>query len=106
MAGDLSVSLRGGSLYLPREVYDRYFPDLEAVILLRRDNDLLVMPVRHTAGGGYLLKLRNSAGDRVVDAREFFRENGFDDLERRDRAVVWDQESTALLVSSIFETAN
>ena len=51
----------------------RHFAGLEGVILLRRDNDILILPVRNNAAGGYLLKLRNSAGDRVVNAADFFR---------------------------------
>ena len=42
-------------------------------------DDLLILPVRHAAAGGYLLKLRNGAGDRVVNAPDFFREHGLDD---------------------------
>ena len=79
MTAASSVSLKRGALYVSCEVYDRYFAGLEAVILLRRDRDLCILPVRHAAAGGYLLKLRNKAGDRVVHAPDFFRECGIDE---------------------------
>ena len=82
MSGAATVTVKRGSLYLDRALYDRYFPGLEAVILLRRDKGLLILPVRHTASGGYLLKLRNGAGDRVVSAPDFFREQGIEDGTR------------------------
>jgi len=44
--------LKRGSLYIDRPLYERYFPGLEAVILRRRENELLIMPVRHAASGG------------------------------------------------------
>ena len=71
-------------------IYDRYFPGLETIVLLRRDDDLLILPVRHAAAGGYLLKLRNGAGDRVVNAPDFFREHGLDDEARARFRRAWD----------------
>ncbi len=65
------------------DVYDRYFTGLETVILLRRGQDLCILPVKHAAAGGYLLKLRNKVGDRVVHAPDFFREHGIDENDQR-----------------------
>src|SRR5215472_6739626 len=39
-----SVIVKHGGVYLSREICERYFGKLETVILLRRDNDLLIMP--------------------------------------------------------------
>ena len=97
-----TVTVKRGSLYLMKAVYDRYFPGLEAVILIRREDDLLILPVRHAASGGYLLKLRNGAGDRVVTAPDFFREQGFDEGER-ELPVVWSSEKAALLSARAFQ---
>ena len=44
--GQVAIRIRRGALYLSREVCDRYFAGVDAVILLRRDADLLVLPVR------------------------------------------------------------
>jgi hypothetical protein len=96
------VTVKRGSLYLAREVYDRYFPGLEAVILLRRDDDLLILPVRHAASGGYLLKLRNGAGDRVVSAPDFFREQGIEDEDELELSVAWSPENAALCSDRAF----
>ena len=99
------VTIKGGSLYVPREVYDRYFAGLEAVILLRRDEDLLILPVRNAAAGGYLLKLRNSAGDRVVHAADFFRAQGIADESELPLQVAWSSERGGLVASRALSTA-
>lgn len=96
MSEPLSVQVKRGSLYLAREVYDRYFPNLDAVILLRQGDDLLILPVRHAASGGYLLKLRNAAGDRVVSAPDFFREHGIEDDRELRLTVTWSPEKAGL----------
>lgn len=74
---------------MSREIHDLYFAGLEAIILLRRDEDLLILPVRHAAAGGYLLKRRNGADDRVVTAPDFFRAHGLDDESEHILPVVW-----------------
>lgn len=96
------IQVRRGGLYLSRELCERYFAGLETVILLRRDVHLLILPVRHAAAGGYLLKRRNSAGDRVVLAPDFFREHGLDDLVEREFAVCWDPDQAALILKHAF----
>jgi hypothetical protein len=97
------VTIQRGSLYLTRDVYDRYFSGLQAVVLLRRDKALLVMPVRHAAGGGYLLKQRNGTGDRVVTAADFFREHGSDNDEPRVLSAQWSSEQMGLWIADTFE---
>ncbi len=97
-----AVTVKGASLYLSREIYERYFAGLQTVILLRQDDDLLIMPVLHAAAGGYLLKLRNSAGDRVVNAADFFRAQGVRDETELSLQVVWSTERGALVASSAF----
>ena len=83
-------------------VYDRYFAGLEAVVLLRRGEDLAILPVRHAAAGGYLLKRRNAAGDRIVSAADFFRAQGIDDQVERPLAVHWLTELAGLSVPGLF----
>jgi hydrogenase maturation protease len=92
-----SVTLRCGSLYLSAALCDRYFAGLESVILLRRDDELLILPVRHAAAGGYLLKRRNQAGDRVVNAPDFFREQGVCEERELCTEVSWSSERGALV---------
>ena len=96
------LRLSRGSLYLSRDVCDRYFHGLESVILVRRGDDLLVMPVMRAAAGGYLLKRRNAAGDRVVSAPDFFREHGLDDRVDSELNADWVAESAALTARDAF----
>jgi hypothetical protein len=97
-----SVVVKRGSVYLTRETCERYFAGLQSVILLRRDNDLVIMPVRHAAGGGYILKLRNSAGDRVVNAADFFRQNGIEDAVELQLQAFWCAEHAGLAARQAF----
>jgi hypothetical protein len=96
------VVVKRGSVYLTRETCERYFPGLESVILLRRDNDLVIMPVRHAAGGGHILKLRNSAGDRVVNAADFFRQNGLEDTVELHLQAFWCAKQAGLEARGVF----
>ena len=100
------VILKRGGLHLSGEVYDKYFAGLDAVILLNRDGHLYIMPVRNLSGGGYLLKLRNSSGDRIINAPDFFREYGLDDFQERNIDVYWDQDMAALKAEALFITDN
>jgi hypothetical protein len=100
---NLTITLRQGALHLSRETYERYFAGLEGVILLRRDRDLCILPVRHAAAGGYLLKVRNKAGDRVVHAPDFFRQQNVDDRIALELTVSWSAERGALVAAELFE---
>lgn len=103
MTAPATITLKSGALYMTCDIYDRYFAGLETVILLRRDNDLCILPVRHAAAGGYLLKLRNKAGDRVVHAPDFFREYGVDEATILNLSVVWSSERGALVAADTFQ---
>ena len=80
---------------------DRYFAGLDAVMLVRRDQDLLVLSVRHAPADGYLLKTRNGAGDGVVNAMDFFRAQRIDDAVERELAVARDEASAALVAPAL-----
>ena len=98
-----TISLRGGNLYLKAAVYDQYFRGVETVILLRRDDDLHIMPVAHAAAGGYLIKLKNAAGDRVISGADFFRNQGVSDDICAEFDIAWNTEAAALEGRSLFE---
>jgi len=98
----LELMLRRGRLYLPAELYERYFAGLESVVLIRRDDDLVVLPVRHAGAGGYLLKRRDAAGERVTDAVDFLRAQGIDEEAERTFGVVWDSAVAGLLIRGFF----
>lgn len=98
------LRLRGGSLYLPREICDLYFRGLQSVILVRREGFVAVLPVRHSAAGGYFLKLRNARGDRVIDAPDFFRDQGFDEAAEHFFGAQWLSDLHGLALSPAVTT--
>lgn len=98
----LTATVTRGSLYLGRDVCERYFAGLQTAVLLRRETDLWVLPVRYAEAGGYLLKLRNAAGDRVLSAPDFFRSHGVNDSAHITRPAVWSAEHAALVLPGIF----
>jgi hydrogenase maturation protease len=98
----VGVTVQRGSLHIARKVYDRYLPGVETVALLRRDDDLVILPLRSALAGGYLLKIRNSAGDRVVNAPDFFSANGFNSPTSIELAVEWTDDDAALVGARAF----
>ena len=79
---DEPVLLRCGALLLSRDICDRYFLGMDQVVLVRLKERVNILPARRvTSGracwGGYFLKRRNPRGDRVIDAPDFFRAQGF-----------------------------
>ncbi|MDX2288879.1 MAG: hypothetical protein NW217_08680 [Hyphomicrobiaceae bacterium] len=102
MSNACLLSVRRGSLLFSGEVYDRYFATLENVVLLRDGADLLVMPVRQRAAGGYVIKLRSIAGDRAVQAADFFRDNGIADGDELQLVAHWMENRAALVITGLF----
>lgn len=97
--GLFRIAIRRGSIYVDAGVYATYFRGLESIILLRQDEKLLLLPVRHAAAGGLLLKIRNPHGDRVVHAHEFLRNQGIDEGQEWTLPVQWDARSAALVAN-------
>lgn len=95
--GPSRIEIRRGNVYVEASVYATYFRGLESIILLRQDEKLLLLPVRHAAAGGLLLKVRNPHGDRVVHAQEFLRDQGVDERQEWTLPVQWDRRSAALV---------
>jgi hydrogenase maturation protease len=83
--------LRDGRLYFSRAAYERHLHDCVSVGLLARDGDWLLLPLRAGAGG-LQIKQRNAAGDRVIEAQEFFRAQGLEDSRERPIRLVADAE--------------
>lgn len=90
------IQVRNGSVYMDRDTVATYLPGVDAVIVLIREGQLQILPVRQMAAGGCLLKVRNAAGDRVVNAPDVFAEHGLS--EWRDDAIeaVWSSSLGAL----------
>ncbi|HEY1313773.1 MAG TPA: hypothetical protein VGE92_07845 [Steroidobacteraceae bacterium] len=91
-----------GNFYLPREICDTCLPNVTAVALLWRDGEVLIVPLTRESAGGLLLKQRNSRGDRVIHAQEFFRSHNLpEEFELRSIPAHWSQDSAALVVSGL-----
>jgi hypothetical protein len=97
-----TVTIARGSIHLPAEIYERHFAGLEGIILQRRNDDLLIMPVRHALAGGYLIKRRNARGDRIVSSMDFFRSQGMDDDVEIKRTTQWDETLAGLRARNVF----
>lgn len=90
------------NLYLSRECCEQFLPAAQAVALLEREGQVLIVPLMPGSAGGLLLKQRNGRGDRVIQAQEFFREHGYlEDFEQRSCALRWDPERAALVVDGL-----
>jgi hypothetical protein len=96
------LRVRRGAVHIDRDTYERLFAPLTGLVLLREGSTLLVLPVRLAGAGGYLVKVRNAAGDRVVDAADFWRENGIDDGAELELEGTWDDARGALVVADAF----
>jgi hypothetical protein len=77
-------------------VVDTYFSGIDAVIVLIRDGELMVVPVHQASAGGCLLKVRNAAGDRVVQARDVFQDRDLLDFATDALAAGWRTDKGAL----------
>ena len=103
MTRDIVIIRRGG-LYLDYATCDRFFAGLETVILIADGCDLVILPVRHAAAGGYLLKRRNVAGDRVVNAADFFRSHGVDDGDVLESTVIWSTKKGGIIAKNLLQS--
>lgn len=92
------VIQQDGYLHLSPETAQRFFPN-DSLLVLKRDEELWLLPTRGPAAGGLMLKQRNLRGDRCVLISENL---GFAMLEGTFEAH-WDATMGALrtrLVSS------
>jgi len=92
------VRIFNGSLYMDFELYNLFFSGIESVALLPETGGFFIMPVHNQASGGRLLKKRNSAGDRVITATDFFLDCGIAHGSEQNCRTRWDQKMTALFV--------
>jgi len=93
-----TVSIKNGNLYIGHELCQKFFPGIETVALLKKEQGFLVMPVFSQASGGRLLKLRNSIGDRVVTATDFLLDFDLNYEQEHDFKAIWESASAALFV--------
>lgn len=97
---EIDVTVARGTLLFRCGDFEAVFARAGAVVLLRETTDLWILPLHQAAIGGHLVKLRNAAGDRAIDALEFFRSHELEgDLQCR---ATWVPERGALLVAGLF----
>jgi hydrogenase maturation protease len=96
------LRIEQGRLYLSRAAFERHFAGGGGVVLLRNADDLMILPVRQAQAGGYLAKIRNSAGDRVVSAPDFFRAQSVAEERRWAGHSAWSEEHAALICPGFF----
>lgn len=80
-------------------VADTYFAGIDAVAVLIDGDRLRILPVRHVAAGGCLLKRRNAAGDRVAAAFDVFAAHGLADCRIDALPAHWSREDAALVAT-------
>jgi hydrogenase maturation protease len=94
----VTIHIRNKSVYLENSVCETYFKNLDGIVLQIRESKLIIMPIRQSGAGGLLLKILNSDGDRIINAHEFFRENGLDEKMDKTVSALWDSAQAGLVV--------
>jgi hypothetical protein len=96
------VNIACGNIYIPHETFETYLKGIEAVALLPHNDGILIFPLIQESAGGLLLKMRNSQGDRIVHAQEFFRNNNYvEEFQERPCDVRWLSDRAALLIVGV-----
>ncbi len=91
----VKLLLKDGYLFIPAPVYRDAMADLRAVAVLWRSACLHLIPLHPGSVGGFLLKRRNLAGDRVVDLRLFLREHELQENYEGVLSFLWMPEQGA-----------
>ena len=91
-----SLVVHRGNIYVPAGIYGKYFHRVEAVALLSRGNDIVLMPLHGEGRGGLLLKVKNARSDRVIHARDFLSSIDIREDIAFDAEFRWDRELTGL----------
>jgi hypothetical protein len=99
----LQVTIARGNIYVPREVCETYFKNIECVALMPHEEGVLLIPLIQQSAGGLLLKIKNLRGDRVIHAQEFWRQHNYtEEFAERTYPVCWNRERAALLIVGIY----
>lgn len=97
MADPATIDIARGTVRFPAALVNTYFAQIDAVAVLIDGAVLRILPVRHVAAGGCLLKQCNLAGDRVAAAFDAFESSGLGDWEAKGLPVRWSSSDAALL---------
>lgn len=94
--------LKRGSLHLSAETYREFFGGAGTVQLLRRDRDLLILPMQAVTQGAYPIEVRTTAGDRIIHALGFFNAHGIGENIELELPVTWSDADAALVAQRVF----
>lgn len=94
----IEVTVNAGTILLSAPVYRAFFDGREGALVFEREGALCVMPVEAVAGG-LLVKQKNLAGDRAIDAHEVLRAKGWGDGGTHTVTARWDGKLGALALS-------
>jgi|SRR5450755_3457610 hypothetical protein len=89
-------------LYLHAAAYAAQMADFRTVALLRKHDDLHIMPLIGADAGGYLIKQINARGDRAIHAADFFRLNGVDDAREIYCEGEWSPAAGSFVLLRLF----
>lgn len=89
-------------LYLDAADYEAALAGRASVALLRRGDDLLVLPVAGPEAGGFLVKQINAHGDRAIHAADFFRLYGVDETRERCGTGTWSEAAACFVIPGLF----
>lgn len=96
------VHIGDGRVVLPRDTYDLYMAGATSAALIERDGQAYLLPLSGPVAGGMLLKQRNAAGDRVMQAPDFLAERGLGRFSaEREFKVRWVAKAGALLIDGL-----
>lgn len=104
MIREFELTVTRGTMTFPGEDYENVFGPPDAVVLLRLEADLLILPAHQAAFGGHVAPLRDPTGGRAVavDAGEFFRLQRLDSEFELRVCAHWNSERSALCVRGLF----
>lgn len=88
---EVEVGIERGTLTIDAETFEKFFREAPAVAVLRREAELLLLPLRD-GFGGTLVKVKNPQGDRSVDLREFMRTSNLNEWAIGVWPARWDAE--------------
>lgn len=83
----LLLRLHRNHLYIEANVFEAHFANVQSVALLRKEKDLLILPLATGESGGFYIKQVNARGDRAIHAADFFRLNGIDENNVQELAA-------------------
>jgi hypothetical protein len=90
------LRIRDGSVYIDAVLCERFLHGIQSVAILSEERSVYLIPLRADGSGGYLLKIRNARGDRVVHCAEFMQRLGIRGCNELQRPVTWDSTRHAL----------